>query len=162
MKKALIVFVTASLLVAGAVVGQAVVGGRHAGKAGFGMFGGARFEMLATYLDLTDAQRASAEKLLADGRAQAQPIIEQLRKNHEEMHAAVKSGASDQQLTALANQRGDLVGQLIAIRSKGMAAFYKELTPEQKAKADKMHDNIMNRIRSRWQHGAGANNQDGI
>ena|SRR2546421_4878550 len=109
-------------------------------QAAFGPEG--RLKMLASHLDLTDAQKQAAQSIFQQARTDAQPVVQQLKQNHEAIAAAVKAGRSDAEITQVASAQGPLVGQLAAIHAKAMAHFYAQLTPEQKAKADELHSHM--------------------
>ena len=53
---------------------------------------------------------------------------------------------------SLTAERGKLEGQMLGIRTEAMAKFYSNLTPDQKAKADQMHERIKARMQQRRQH----------
>lgn len=146
------------ILVSLAVVGLAVsplVAQRTGwmGGLGTGHFWNDPERMLAhvsAVLDLTDAQKQFAKALLADTKAQAQPLIAQLKQGHQAMEAAVKGNRSDTEIGDLASQQGVVIGQLAGIHAKAMAKFYAQLTSEQKAKADSVHDRIRSRFMGRF------------
>jgi Spy/CpxP family protein refolding chaperone len=50
----------------------------------------------------------------------------------------------------LSAKQGQLRGQLTAARTEAMAKFYQTLTPEQKTKADQLHQHMPQR---RWKNG---------
>jgi Spy/CpxP family protein refolding chaperone len=104
-----------------------------------------RVDFLASKLDLTDAQKQSAQTIFAQSREAAKPVIEQLKQGHEAMAAAIKAGKSETELTQIATQQGALVGQLSAIHAKAYAQLYAQLSPDQRAKADQLHQG-MNRF----------------
>jgi Spy/CpxP family protein refolding chaperone len=142
-KKVLSVF-AAGVLAAGMIfaAGQGP-GGHH------GMMGGKRLDFMATALNLTDAQKETAKGIFNDAKTSAQPIRDQLKQSHEAMAAAIKAGKSEAELTQLATQEGTLVGQLAAIRAKAFSSFYAQLTPDQKAKADQLHQDMKARQQNR-------------
>jgi Spy/CpxP family protein refolding chaperone len=121
---------------------------------GFGPgFGPERMlERAAIVLDLTEAQKAEAEKLIAGARKEAEPVVAQLKQGREEMHAAVKANNTGN-INNIATRQGNLMGQLSAIHAKAMASFYAQLTPEQKAKADKLHDRVRDRFQGMRKQG---------
>jgi len=131
---------TTSGTASGTVAGQ----GGHLGGGMLGRAGAA--------LDLTDAQKATAKQLFADSRQQSEPIVTQLRQVRTDMQAAVKAN-NTAQIATLAARQGQLEGQLAEIRAQGMAAFYAQLTPEQKAKADDLHQKMGDRAAARQQRG---------
>ena len=105
---------------------------------------------VADYLDLTAAQRTQAKSVLEAERQEVQPIVEQLRQGHENMRAAIKAGKSDADLESIAAAQGKLVGELAGIHAKAVAKIYATLTPEQKAKADTLHDHVRDMIGRRF------------
>jgi Spy/CpxP family protein refolding chaperone len=110
----------------------------------------AMIDHFASVLDLTDAQKQAAKTIFSDAKAQAEPIVGQLKQGHEAMSAAVKANKSDAEINDLAARQGVLLGQLAAIHAKGMARFYAQLTPEQKTKADAIHDRMKSRFMNRF------------
>jgi Spy/CpxP family protein refolding chaperone len=101
-------------------------------------------------LNLTDAQKAQAKTIFQGAREKAQPLRTQLRTDREAMRAAVKANDSAQ-IRSLAAKEGKTRGELTAIRSEAMAKFYATLTPEQQAKADKLHQERTAKMRQRWE-----------
>lgn len=89
-------------------------------------------------LKLTDSQKAQAKTIFQSAREEAKPWIAQLRQDRAALNAAVKSD-NLQQIDKLAAARGQVMGKLMTARSEAMAKFYQILTPEQRAKADQMH-----------------------
>lgn len=114
-----------------------------------------RGEFLATFLDLTDAQKTQAKAIFEDAKTTAKPVVTQLMAGHEQMRELVKSNAPDAQIDALAAQQGALVGKLSADYAKAFEKVYAILTPDQKAKAEKLHDQIRNRIEERMNQESG-------
>ncbi|MEP6538229.1 MAG: Spy/CpxP family protein refolding chaperone [Bryobacteraceae bacterium] len=111
-----------------------------------------RLDFLASRLNLTDAQKASAQTLFSQSQEAAKPIRQQLRQSHQALSAAIKAGKSDAELTQLAEQQSALAGQLTAIRAKAFSRLYTQLTDEQKQKAEGMHQ----RMSHRFGHRAGG------
>jgi Spy/CpxP family protein refolding chaperone len=142
----------AVLAVGLATVPLAAQRGHHVGG-GMGPGGGFRMERVATVLDLTEAQKANAQKAAEAAKKEAAPIVAQLKQNREELQAAVKSNNTGA-IANLTTQQGNLMGQLAGIRAKTMAAFYAQLTPEQKAKADKLHEGMKDRVKKFRERGA--------
>ncbi|MDX2152939.1 MAG: Spy/CpxP family protein refolding chaperone [Bryobacteraceae bacterium] len=134
-------------LAAGALMAQGL---RGKGPGSFMEGRGQRLEMLATFLDLTPVQKEQMEKIMQASRGEAKPFVEQLRKGHDEMSAAVKAGKPDAELQRIAEAQGAIVGKLIAVHAQGMSQAYALLTPDQKAKADKLHDQLKSRFAGRF------------
>jgi len=110
----------------------------------------AMHERMMKELNLTDAQKAQAKTLFQQSREKSKPYRDQLRQTREEMAAAVKAG-DNAQIRSLAAKEGKARGELTAIRSETMAKFYATLTPEQKAKADQLHQQMRQRMRERME-----------
>jgi Spy/CpxP family protein refolding chaperone len=96
-----------------------------------------RVNMLASELNLTDAQKTSALTIFTTAYTAAQTIHTSLQTNRTSLIAAVKQNdtAAIDQLSVTA---GTLDGQLTAINSKADAAFYAILTADQKTLYDAM------------------------
>jgi Spy/CpxP family protein refolding chaperone len=121
-------------------VGVLAAGMMFAKEQGFGQKG--RLDFLATRLSLTDAQKQSAQSIFDEARTAAKPVRDQLRETPQALTAAVKAGRIDSELTEIATRQGALMGQLSAIRAKGFSKLYAQLTPEQRVKADQMHQRM--------------------
>jgi Spy/CpxP family protein refolding chaperone len=101
---------------------------------------------MAQALNLTDAQKAQAKTIFQQARQSSKPIREQLKQNRQALATAIKADKSDAELQQLANQQGQLRGQMLTIRSEAAAKFYATLTPDQKAKADQMQQQFHQRV----------------
>ncbi len=91
------------------------------------------FRVMATALNMTDAQRAQARTIFDQAKQSAQPVRQQLMETRKSLRAAVESSSTDQ-IQKLASTEGTEIGQLTAIRSEAFAKVYKTLTPEQQQK----------------------------
>src|SRR3954453_5463984 len=109
---------------------------------------GAVRQRMMQALNLSDAQKAHAKTIFEQAKQNAQPLAQQLKQNREALAAAVK-GNDAAQIHSLAAQQGNLRGQMLGVRSEAMAKFYTTLTPEQKAKADQMHQRMRTRMHQR-------------
>ena len=89
-------------------------------------------------LNLSDAQKAQAKAIFQQARETSHPIREQLKANRVELSAAAKSGKSDADIQRLANQKGQLMAKMTAIRTEAFEKFYGTLNPDQRAKLDQM------------------------
>jgi Spy/CpxP family protein refolding chaperone len=99
-------------------------------------------------LNLTDAQKQQAKAIFQQARETSKPIREQLKANREAMAQAVKSD-DQKEIRKLSQTEGSLIGQLIANRAEAKAKFYKLLTPEQRVKADQLHQQFRQRMEQR-------------
>ncbi len=130
--------------------GLLVAGMMFAAK-GHGFSPQRRFDFLASRLNLSAEQKTSAQSIFDQSQEAAKPLREQLRQSHKDLAAAIKAGKSDAELTELSQQQSGLAGQLTAIRAKAFSRLYAQLTSEQKAKAEQMHQ----RMSARWEPRAG-------
>jgi Spy/CpxP family protein refolding chaperone len=105
-------------------------------------------QRLMQALNLTPAQKEQARTIFQGARQSAKPVRDQLRENRTAMAAAVKAD-NTQQIQQLAAKRGELVSQMATVRANAMAKFYQTLTPEQRAKADRIHQAIRQRMQQR-------------
>lgn len=111
---------------------------------------GAMRQRMMQALNLTDAQKQQAKAIFQEARQNAQPLRDQLKQNHDALAAAVKANDTAQ-IQSLTAKQGTLHGQMLDIRSEAMAKFYATLTPDQKAKADQIHQQIKSRMDQRRQ-----------
>ncbi len=121
--------------------------GQHGMRRGMGMMR----QRMVQALNLTDAQKQQAKTIFQQTRQTAKPIADQLKQNREALAAAIKAN-NVAQIDSLSAQQGVLRGQLLAARSEGLAKFYSILTPDQKAKADQIHENMKQRMQQRMQN----------
>jgi protein CpxP len=103
-------------------------------------------------LNLTDAQKQQAKAIFQQTRQSTVAVRQQLKSNREALAAAVKAN-NQQQIDQLSASQGQLRGQMLAARSEAMAKVYQILTPEQKAKAERMHQAIRMRMKDRARRG---------
>lgn len=106
-------------------------------------------EHLASVLNLTDAQKASAKQLHADLMAKAQPLMTKMRQQHEELKTLLSGTNPDateigQKVIAAHDTRN----QLKALHEDFANRFSALLNADQKAKFQEM--------RQRFEHGPGA------
>ena len=104
---------------------------------------------IAQQLNLTDAQKEQAKAIFQQTRQTAQPVRQQLKQNRQALAAAVKA-ANDPQIQNLSQMQGNLMGQMVAIRSQAAAKFYALLTPDQRTKADQLRQQFQQRLHNRW------------
>ena len=109
-----------------------------------------RFDRMASYLNLTDAQRTQAQGFWREAHESAKALAPQLKQNRQAMSAAVKAN-NTADIERLAAQRGTLMGKMTAIRTEAFAKVYQTLTPDQRVKADQMHEHMRNRVRAHTQ-----------
>ena len=101
---------------------------------------------IADALNLTDAQKQQARTIFQDARQSSQPLRQQLKENRRALADAAKSGKSAAEIQQLSSALGSVWGQMAAIRTEAFSKFYATLTPEQRAKADAMQQQLKNRL----------------
>ena len=111
-----------------------------------------RFLRIATVvLDLTDSQQVQIRSILDQNLATAQPLLNQLRQTHQAFEQAVDNNQTgDATLQPLARELGQEVAQLAIIKARAIAQMHAVLTPEQRARAEKIHDRLRGRFQERW------------
>jgi len=152
MKKSLLKYAAIPALAAGLVFAQVPAtnppsgaANTHQGRRAFRRNHRAR---IAQELNLTDAQKQQARTIFQQACQSAQPVRQQLKQNRQALTAAAKAGNSDADIQKLSTEQGSLLGQLVAIRTESASQFYQMLTPEQRAKADQMHQQFRQRSHS--------------
>jgi Spy/CpxP family protein refolding chaperone len=105
-------------------------------------------DRLTQSLNLTDSQKQRARAIFESARQSAQPIRQELKANRDKLRAAAKVSNGEGDIQRLATEQGRLLGKLIAIRTQASANFYQMLTPEQRVKADQMHEQFREKMRS--------------
>lgn len=135
MKQSFRILFTAMVCIAGAAFAQ---GPRQGGTRGGGWASmeQRRLDFLANALDLTDAQKTQA-KTIFDNAAQSARTVMSAAPQRDALQTAIRNNdivQIDQLTAAMAKAQG----QAMAINAKAQAQFYLLLTPEQKAKYDKL------------------------
>jgi len=106
---------------------------------------------IAQALNLTDAQKQQAQAIIQQTRQAVQPLRQQAKQNRQALMAAIQAGKGDVEIHQLALTQGNLAGQLVAARAEALAKFYGTLTPEQRAKAALMRQQLRQMIKQRVQ-----------
>ncbi|WP_241696998.1 Spy/CpxP family protein refolding chaperone [Mariprofundus sp. KV] len=98
-----------------------------------------RAERMAEKLNLSDTQRDQFKQIHEQGRGEGQAIHEAMQKNRDALHKLDPS-AKDyaKQVARLANEKAELVKQMVVHRSEVRAEVHAMLTPEQREKATQM------------------------
>ena len=106
-------------------------GGMHEGMMG-GMHGGMMGGM-GNALGLSDEQRVEMSKIRAEMLPQMGELRGKLQANHEQLRALHHSGTADQAaIDKLADQKGDLIAEMIKLRTRNHARMQGLLTDEQR------------------------------
>jgi len=92
-------------------------------------------------LNLTDAQRNQIKTIVSEERPKMKPLFEQLKAGREQLNVLVKSGPFDEvKVGAIAKAQADTLADMIVEKQRMKSMMYAVLTPEQRAKAEKLHE----------------------
>ncbi len=103
-------------------------------------------ERMTRELHLTPAQQQQEKAIFGKVREDSKPIREQMRQNRQALQAAIQSN-NTREIHNLATKQATLQAQMMEMHANAMAKFYTTLTPEQRAKAQQLHQQRM----QRWQ-----------
>ncbi|HYH00777.1 MAG TPA: Spy/CpxP family protein refolding chaperone [Terriglobales bacterium] len=118
---------------------------------GLGMWHGrgeqAFLDRLTMIFDLTEAQQSEIKQMWQAEKPNVLPLVQQLAQTHKQMVSASANGKFDQAaVTSLANKEAQIIAQLIVEKERITAKFYALLTPEQRAKFDRIQQRKLSRI----------------
>ena len=149
MKRQLFQFAASAALAAGMALAQTPATDTQQGsqRAGFAHPGCGHQQMMQA-LNLTPEQQQNAKTIFADARQKTEPIRQQMHQNREALYAAVKAN-NTAKIEQISSHQGELQGKVLAVRSEAKAKFYAMLTPEQRTKADQMHQQMELRMQQR-------------
>ncbi|MBS1811980.1 MAG: Spy/CpxP family protein refolding chaperone [Acidobacteria bacterium] len=156
MKKKIIITVSVlALVITGAIFAVAShrpFGGQHRfGGRGFAgnpeKFIEKALQRATVVLDLTEAQQQQIKAIVTAEKPVVQPLVEQLATTRKELQQATNNGQfNEQQVQAIASKQGQTLTQLIVEKERVKSQIYAVLTPEQRAKAEKIQAQFMERI----------------
>jgi Spy/CpxP family protein refolding chaperone len=144
----------AAAATAGALAGAGALHGRvlaHDGASGpHGGTMAARFlEHVHAFfqeLQLTSEQRAQAHTVLMSHRDEFHAGLGRLKTAHQALHDAVTRDGDEAAIKAAAGQVGAAVAELAAIKAKAHQELRALLTPDQRDKAEAMHERMIGRM----------------
>jgi Spy/CpxP family protein refolding chaperone len=113
----------------------ALAQGPHgAGREG-GFFGGPMFDMMADYLNLSDAQQTQIKSIMHSVKPAMEPLFQQEMQNHKAMMQLIMSNSFDEaKAQTLAQQSASIHEQIELAHAKAAQQAYQLLTPDQKTK----------------------------
>ncbi len=113
-----------------------------------GPMGMHRWERIAQYLNLTDAQKGQIKTMWQAEKPTMQPLLQQLAENRKAMLAATANGKFDEAAVRnIANQQANVIAQLTVERERLISQVYNQvLTPEQRTKADQLRQKRADRM----------------
>ena len=106
-------------------------------------------------LNLTDAQKKEMFSIRLEERGKMKPLVQKLKDGRKQLHALGKSGQFDEaKVRSVAKGQADIRIELIVEKERMKSRMYAVLTPEQRAKAEQIHESWKAR------HGEGPRHQD--
>lgn len=139
-KKTVIALAVVTVLAVSAVMAQATGHGPWSGRRAH------RLVFLATYLDMSDAQKARAKSIMEASHTATQPLVTQLMQGHQSMVAAVKANKPQADLKQIADAQASLISQVVVQKAMAAEQVWVLLTPDQQAKAEKLHNHFLQRF----------------
>jgi Spy/CpxP family protein refolding chaperone len=103
-----------------------------------GMDGMDRLEFLSNLLALTPGQQEQAKAILDDEKAALKPLLGQMKQASDDLNAAEKKDAPDDQMDQLASSVASVYGQMLSLEAKAASKIYLQLTPKQRQKLDQL------------------------
>jgi len=136
---------TATILQAGQI-GSCEPGARHAMfQSEHGRHAGP-MKMLRK-LDLTEEQQDKVFELMHEQKPVMRDKMKEMRQARQAIHDAVMSEAYDaKQINQLADKQGEMIAEMIKMRTNNFNQIYSLLTPEQKIKAKEMRGKFEQRF----------------
>jgi Spy/CpxP family protein refolding chaperone len=116
--------------------------GKHSGMKGEGMDRGEKFmNRMADRLQLTTEQRSSVQAVLQKSQPQRANLKEKMQANRKALKELARGGNSDSsQIAELAQERGQLVADMIVQRSKVRGEIREILTDAQREQLNQMRE----------------------
>lgn len=104
---------------------------------------------IAEHLDLTGAQKTEIKSIISAERPLVEPLVRQLAATRKQLRNVSKNGNFDEaQVRSLASQQAQTVAELIVAKERVKSKIYNVLTPEQRAKAEKLRTRFESRVRA--------------
>jgi Spy/CpxP family protein refolding chaperone len=102
---------------------------------------------MAQELNLTADQQTQINSIMQAERPKMQPLMQQLRSDEQQIREASKATPFDEaKVTSLANQEAQVRAQLTVERARVQSQIFQVLTPEQRSKAEAMHQKFGGRM----------------
>lgn len=106
-----------------------------------------RLRDLTRILNLTPDQQASARRIFHNAWQQSRTLEPQMRQERQEMRSLFMNSTTTRfnaEVGRIAQRQGQLYAQMMENHMRAMKEFYSTLTPEQKARAEALHDLLSN------------------
>src|SRR5208337_2394352 len=92
-------------------------------------------------LNLTDAQRTQIKTIMSEERPKMKPLFQQLKAGRDQLNALRKSGPFDEaKVQSIAKGQAATLAEMIVEKQRMKSMMYAVLTPEQRAKAEKLRE----------------------
>lgn len=92
-------------------------------------------------LNLTDNQKKEMFAIRLDERAKMKPLFQKLKDGRKELFALGKSPTFDEaKARTIAKKQADIIADIIVEKTRMKSRMYAVLTPEQRTKAEQMHE----------------------
>ena len=92
-------------------------------------------------LNLTEAQRNQIKTIMSEERPKMKPLFQQLKAGREQLNALITSGPFDEaKVQSIAKGQEATLADMIVARERMKSRIYAVLTPEQRARAEKLHE----------------------
>lgn len=105
----------------------------------------------AVVLDLTEAQKQQIKAVLEAEKPVVQPLLKDLATNRQALLTTTDNGQfNEADVQTIATKQGQTLAQLIVEKERVKAQVYAILTPEQRAKAEKLRAHFEERIHEQF------------
>lgn len=92
-------------------------------------------------LNLTDDQKKEMFAIRLDEKAKMKPLVQKLKDGRKQLLDVVKTGKFDEaKVQEIAKGQADILSQIIVEKTRMKSRMYAALTPEQRTKAEQMHE----------------------
>ncbi len=121
--------------------------------------GGQRQGRMMDQLNLTQEQKQRMQEIRKDTQAKMKPLREEMRQANQERKSLLANNASNEQLEANFNKIQDIKNRIARVQFESRTKMRDVLTPEQRAKMDKMMQERKGNWGQRGQRGNGSQNR---
>ncbi|PYX83426.1 MAG: hypothetical protein DMG70_10190 [Acidobacteria bacterium] len=107
---------------------------------------------MTDYLDLTDAQQAQVNAIIASEKPNVLPLVQQVHQSQQQLRQLETSQTFDEgKVRAAASQQAQIMTELTVQKAKIHSEIFNILTPEQKSKATQFSQRREERFQKRMQ-----------
>jgi Spy/CpxP family protein refolding chaperone len=91
-------------------------------------------------LNLTDDQKKEMFTIRLDERAKIKPMFQKLKEGRNELRSLPKGQFDEAKVRSIAKRQSDIIADIIVEKARMKSRMYAVLTPEQRTRAEQMHD----------------------